>query len=97
MPRRRSPTITRRKPTSIVSLRPCTVPTWSDGGRGQRTRALQRRRDALYQQIVEQVTREGARIAKERGFSVVLDRLAGAAGGYDLTNDLIKDVESLHE
>ena len=67
------------------------------GAAAKELEALQRRRDALYQQIVEQVTREGARIAKERGFSVVLDRVAGAAGGYDLTNDLIKDVESLHE
>ena len=67
------------------------------GAAAKELEALQRRRDALYQQIVEQVTREAARIAKERGFSIVLDRVAAGAGGYDLTNDLIKDVESLHE
>jgi hypothetical protein len=59
--------------------------------------ALQKRRTVLYQQIVDQVTREASRIAKERGFSIVFDNVNAAAGGYDLTNDLIKDVESQHE
>jgi hypothetical protein len=59
--------------------------------------ALQKRRTALYQQIVDQVSREASRIAKERGFSIVFDNVNAAAGGYDLTNDLIKDVESQHE
>ncbi len=67
------------------------------GAAAKELEALQRRRDALYKQIVDQVMREAARIAKERGFSIVLDRVAAAAGGYDLTNDLVKDVESLHE
>jgi hypothetical protein len=59
--------------------------------------ALQRRRDALNKQIVDQITREATRIAKDRGFSIVFVNVALAEGGYDLTNDLIKDVESLHE
>jgi Outer membrane protein (OmpH-like) len=59
--------------------------------------ALQKRRAALYGQIVDQVSRETSRIAKERGFSIVFDNVNAAAGGYDLTNDLIKDVESQHE
>jgi hypothetical protein len=59
--------------------------------------ALQKRRDALYKEIVDQITREATRIAKERGFSIVFVNIAQAAGGYDLTNDLIKDVESQHE
>lgn len=67
------------------------------GAAGKELEALQQRRDALYKQIVDQINRETARIAKERGFSIVLDRVAAATGGYDLTNDLIKDVESLHE
>lgn len=67
------------------------------GAAAKELEALQQRRDALYKQIVDQVTREAARIAKEREFSIVLDRVAAASGGYDLTNDLIKDVESLHE
>ncbi len=67
------------------------------GAAAKELEALRQRRDALYKQIVDQVMREAARIAKERGFSIVLDRVAAAAGGYDLTNDLVKDVESLHE
>jgi hypothetical protein len=59
--------------------------------------ALQRRRDALNKQILDQITREATRIAKDRGFSIVFVNIAQAEGGYDLTNDLIKDVESLHE
>lgn len=59
--------------------------------------ALQKRRDALNKQIVDQIAREAQRIAKDRGFSIVFDNVAVAQGGYDLTNDLIKDVESLHE
>jgi hypothetical protein len=67
------------------------------GAAAKELQALQKRRDALYQQIIDQITREATRIAKERGFSIVVDHVAGAAGGYDLTNDLVKDVESLHE
>lgn len=67
------------------------------GAAAKELEALQKRRDTLYQQIVDQITREASRIAKERGFSIVVDHVAGAAGGYDLTTDLIKDVESLHE
>jgi hypothetical protein len=59
--------------------------------------ALQKRRTVLYQQIVDQISREASRIAKERGFSIVFDNVNAAPGGYDLTNDLIKDVESQHE
>ncbi|MGA8532700.1 MAG: hypothetical protein WB615_01180, partial [Candidatus Tumulicola sp.] len=58
---------------------------------------LQKHRDTLYRQIVDQITREATRIAKDRGFSIVFGNVAVANGGYDLTNDLIKDVESLHE
>jgi len=67
------------------------------GAAAKELEALQKRRDGLYQQIVDQITREATRIAKQRGFSIVIDHVAAAAGGYDLTNDLIKDVESLHE
>jgi hypothetical protein len=59
--------------------------------------ALQRRRDDLYKEIVAQVEREAGRIAKDRGFSIVFDGVQAAAGGYDLTNEVTKDVESLHE
>jgi hypothetical protein len=59
--------------------------------------ALQKRRAQLYEQIVGQVERDATRIAKERGFSIVFVDVWSAAGGYDLTNELIKDVESQHE
>ena len=59
--------------------------------------ALQKRRDDLTKEIVDQVQREALRIAQDKGFSVVLDNVKAAPGGYDLTNELINDVESLHE
>ena len=59
--------------------------------------ALQKRRDALNAEITDQIKREADRIAKDRGFSIVFVNVEAAHGGYDLTNDLIKDVESLHE
>lgn len=59
--------------------------------------ALQARRSALYGQIVAQVQRDAARLAKDEGFSIVFDNVRAAAGGYDLTNQVIKDVESQHE
>jgi Outer membrane protein (OmpH-like) len=59
--------------------------------------ALQKRRDQLYQQIVAQVQRETSRVAKDQGFTIVFDNVWAAAGGYDMTNQIIKDLESLHE
>jgi hypothetical protein len=59
--------------------------------------SLQKRRSDLYQQIVGQVERDASRIAKDRGFSIVFINIRAAAGGYDMTNQVIKDVESQHE
>jgi hypothetical protein len=59
--------------------------------------SLQKRRSDLYAQIVDQVQRDAARIAKDLGFSIVFINVRAAAGGYDLTNRVIKDVESEHE
>ena len=59
--------------------------------------ALQKRRNELYAQIVAQVKLDATRIAKDRGFSIVFVDIWAAAGGYDLTNEIIKDVESQHE
>ena len=67
------------------------------GAVAKQLRDLRKRRDDLQSQIQVQVQREADRIAKEMGFSVVFDNIHAAAGGYDLTNDLIHDVESLHE
>ncbi|HKU81666.1 MAG TPA: hypothetical protein VJP76_05805 [Candidatus Tumulicola sp.] len=67
------------------------------GSAAKQLDALQKRRDALNAEIIDQIKREANRIAKDRGFSIVFVNVEAAHGGYDLTNDLIKDVESLHE
>jgi hypothetical protein len=59
--------------------------------------ALQKRRSDLYSEIVQQIQREASRLAKDQGFSIVFDGVDAAAGGYDMTNEVTKDVESLHE
>jgi hypothetical protein len=60
-------------------------------------RDLQKRQVQLQAQIQDQIQREATRLAKEMGFSLVLDNVTAATGGYDLTNDLIHDLESQHE
>ncbi len=59
--------------------------------------ALQKRRGELYAQIVAQVESDARRIAKEKGFSIVFSDIWAAAGGYDLTNQVISDVKGQHE
>lgn len=59
--------------------------------------ALQKRRGDLYKQIVGQVERDATRIAKDKGLSIVFVNIWAAAGGYDMTNQVISDVESQHE
>lgn len=59
--------------------------------------ALQKRRSDLYQQIVAQVERDADRIAKDKGLSVVFVNVLNAVGGYDMTNQVISDIESQHE
>ena len=59
--------------------------------------ALQKRRDDLYKEMVDQIQREASRIAKDQGFSIVINGPDAAVGGYDMTNEVTKDVESLHE
>ncbi len=67
------------------------------GATAKELNALQKRRSDLYAQIAAQVERDAKRIAKEQGFSIVFVNIWSATGGYDLTNELIKDVESQHE
>jgi Skp family chaperone for outer membrane proteins len=57
---------------------------------------LQKKHDALYAQMVAQIDREVKTIAQQRGVSIVVDSIA-PAGGVDLTDDAMKDIESLHE
>jgi hypothetical protein len=58
---------------------------------------LQKRHDDLQAQMLSQIQRDAVRIAKEMGFTVVFDNVQAAAGGYDLTNDVLHDIESQHE
>jgi hypothetical protein len=67
------------------------------GAAGKELASLQKRRGDLYKQIVTQVENDAGRVAKQQGFSVVFINIWAAAGGYDLTNQVIKDVESQHE
>lgn len=58
---------------------------------------LHKQRDQLYNQIVAQIKREIKTIASQRGLTIVFDTPVAPAGGIDLTADVQKDVESLHE
>jgi hypothetical protein len=58
---------------------------------------LQRQHDDLYNKIVEQIKREAGTIAGQRGLKVVFMNVDAAPGGYDLTDEVEKDIESLHE
>ncbi len=59
--------------------------------------SLQAQRADLYDKMLAQIRSEADRIAKAQGFSTVFTNITAAAGGYDMTNELIKDVEGLHE
>jgi Skp family chaperone for outer membrane proteins len=67
------------------------------GAAAKQVRDLQKRYDDLQAQIQAQIQREADRLAKKMGFTTVLDNVTAANGGYDLTNDLIHDIESQHE
>ena len=67
------------------------------GAAAVKLRDLQKRQAQLQTQMQDQIQREAVRLAKEMGFSLVLDNVQAANGGYDLTNDLIHDLESQHE
>ncbi len=67
------------------------------GAAAKELASLQKRHDDLQSQMVDQIHREAQRIAKQMGFTVVFENVTAAPGGYDMTNDLIHDVESLHE
>ncbi len=67
------------------------------GAAAKQLRDLQKRHDALQAQIQAQIQSEADKLAKKMGFTVVLDNATASGGAYDLTNDLIRDVESLHE
>ena len=59
--------------------------------------SLQRKRADLYTEMVDQIGREVKTIAQQRGIAVVVSNVAAPAGGIDLTDDAMKDIETLHE
>lgn len=67
------------------------------GASAQGLADLRRQRQDLYAKMVEQIKREAGKIAAQRGLRVVLTNVQAAAGGVDLTDDVAKDIESLHE
>lgn len=58
---------------------------------------LQKQRDDLYSKMVDQIKRDAGSVAAKRGLRVVFMNIEGAAGGIDLTSDVEKDIESLHQ
>lgn len=69
----------------------------ADSAEEQEVALLQQRRQTLYDQIVDHIRGEAERLAKAKGFDVVFSGVAAAAGGYNMTNELISDIESEHE
>jgi hypothetical protein len=59
--------------------------------------SLQKRRNDLYGEIVASVERDATRVAKDKGFNIVFVNVLAAGGGYDLTDQVISDIESQHE
>ena len=58
---------------------------------------LRKQRDDLYGKIVDQIKHEAASVAAKHGLRVVFASPAAAGGGIDLTDEVEKDIESLHE
>lgn len=58
---------------------------------------LQKQRDDLYNKMVDQIKSDAGTVAAKHGLRVVFMNIEGAAGGIDLTNDVEKDIESLHQ
>jgi hypothetical protein len=58
---------------------------------------LQHQRDELYNKMVDQVKRDASTVAAKRGLQVVFISVVAAPGGNDLTDDVEKDIESLHQ
>lgn len=67
------------------------------GSANKQVSDLQRQRDELYNKMVDQVKRDAGTVAAKRGLQVVFISVVAAPGGIDLTNDVEKDIESLHQ
>lgn len=73
------------------------VDTAATGSAAKKAADLQKRRDDLYAKIVAQIKSDAEAQGAKRGFKVVFINVKAAAGGYDLTGDVQKDIESLRE
>ncbi len=58
---------------------------------------LRAQRDDLYNKMVDQIKRDAGQVAAKRGLQVVFMSVDAAGGGIDLTDDVKKDIESLHQ
>lgn len=67
------------------------------GAAGKQLAGLRRERDDLYNKMVEQIKRDAGQVAARRGLQIVFVNVAAASGGIDLTDDVAKDIESLHQ
>jgi hypothetical protein len=67
------------------------------GAAAQQLASLERRRDDLTKQMQAQIVAEADRIGKQQGFQVVFINVNTAVGGYDMTDELTKDIEGLHQ
>jgi hypothetical protein len=59
--------------------------------------SLQRKRGQLYEQMIGQIKREASVIAQQRGLGIVVSDPVAQTRGVDLTDDVAKDIETLHE
>ncbi len=69
----------------------------ASGAAGKQLGDLQHQRDDLYNKMVGQIKRDAGQVAAKRGLQVVFMNIEAAGGGIDLTNDVEKDIESLHQ
>jgi Skp family chaperone for outer membrane proteins len=69
----------------------------ASGAADREIATLRQRHDVLAGQIADQIKNDAERLAKARGFTLVISDVQAAPGGYDMTNDLIADIESTHQ
>ncbi len=73
------------------------VDTAASGAAGKQIAQLRKQRDDLYNKMVDQIKHDADGVAAKRGLSVVFVSFEAAPGGIDLTDDVAKEIESLHE
>ena len=73
------------------------VDTAAGGAAGKQIAQLRKQRDDLYTRMVNQIRHDADGVAAKRGLSVVFVNYEAAPGGIDLTDDVSKEIESVHE